>query len=85
MQCFAVKGTTCVTCGIKGEVIHLDRWHDGSLHVDLYGKTIDNKLMLMTIDHIKPKSKGGKNNISNYQPMCQLCNTTKGAKYDSKE
>jgi len=36
--------------------------------------------VLMTIDHILPKSRGGGNNINNYQPMCQPCNSKKGNK-----
>lgn len=32
----------------------------------------------MTIDHIYPKSKGGENDIKNYQCLCQRCNRIKG-------
>ena len=45
-------------------------------HVDLY--TDDN--VLMNIDHIYPKSKGGLNHIDNYQLMCVDCNTEKSNK-----
>ena len=34
--------------------------------------------VLFTKDHIIPKSKGGKNHISNYQTMCEPCNSEKG-------
>jgi 5-methylcytosine-specific restriction endonuclease McrA len=37
-------------------------------------------MVLMTKDHIVPKSKGGKNHISNMQTMCCHCNSTKGNK-----
>lgn len=32
----------------------------------------------MTKDHIIPKSKGGADDISNYQTMCERCNEAKG-------
>ena len=70
---FLEKGISCVETGclLKGEFFALEKWPDGSIHFDLYSYDEQFKLeVLMTIDHIFPKSKGGKDKIENYQPMC---------------
>lgn len=38
----------------------------------------DGKEVILEIDHIIPRSKGGKNDISNYQTLCRQCNGSKG-------
>lgn len=40
---------------------------------------------IMTKDHIVPRSKGGKNDRSNYQILCSNCNTIKAARLISLE
>lgn len=32
----------------------------------------------MTLDHIIPKSKGGKRNLENLRPLCRKCNNKRG-------
>ena len=32
----------------------------------------------MHVDHVVPSSKGGPDHLSNYQPLCSPCNTSKG-------
>jgi len=79
-QIFA-KSTICACCGLVGDTMVLDISHydferNGRPHFNLYAKW-DGCLVLMTKDHIIPRSKGGKNEIGNYQTMCCLCNSAK--------
>ena len=37
------------------------------------------KMKNMTVDHLKPKSKGGSNRIENLTPSCRKCNAIKAA------
>jgi hypothetical protein len=68
----------CVACGLKGTRMLLECYpSDRSPHFNLYGEE-DNKLILMTKDHIYPKAFGGENCHSNYQTMCIVCNNIKG-------
>jgi len=79
---FVTKGTKCVGCGCEGTVWAIER-HVGSngknydkWHVNLYAKT-DKGEVLMTKDHIIPRSKGGLDQLENLQPMCSVCNHAK--------
>jgi len=65
---------TCVKCGIEGAYFMLQAVNDEKPHINLYTKNG----ILMTKDHIVPKSKGGKDCMSNYQVMCATCNMKKG-------
>jgi len=78
---FKTKGTVCVRCGIKGTQFILET-HDLTVtpHLNLYGMNVKGELVLMTKDHIVPKSKGGLNALENYDPMCSPCNAKKGSK-----
>ena len=84
-QLFSAKGVDCVCCGAKGDFFRLEKckghhplystWHFNLYAVNKYGHEV-----LMTKDHIKPKSKGGKNRLRNLQPMCVKCNMKKADK-----
>ena len=68
----------CASCGLEGTKLILDlNPGDKSPHFNLYGEE-DGRLVLMTKDHIVPRSKGGENVIDNYQTMCSICNNLKG-------
>jgi 5-methylcytosine-specific restriction endonuclease McrA len=78
-ELFLKKGFDCICCGIKGTHFSLERFNDQtSYHLNLYANDV-----MMTKDHRLPKSKGGKDDIDNLQPMCSTCNELKGNNYES--
>jgi hypothetical protein len=81
LKTFAVKGIQCVTCGVEGVYFALERRKgDDCLHLNLYG-ILNNRELLLTRDHILPRSKGGTDALSNLQPMCKICNEKKRDSY----
>lgn len=48
-------------------------------HFNLYATAFDGKEILMTKDHIVPRSEGGTDSLSNLQTMCKPCNNKKGS------
>lgn len=79
-QLFKAKGTTCVKCGIKGTYFALERGlvdNPDRFHFNLYARDRRGLEVMLTKDHIIPRSKGGKNRLRNYQPMCSKCNSKK--------
>ena len=79
-QKYAVFGKSCVCakCGRVGNMASIDK-QNGVFFVNLYSVK-NGKAVLMTKDHIHPKSKGGRDTLDNYQTMCYPCNSRKGAK-----
>lgn len=81
------KSLRCVKCGLKGNYFRLERHALGSrknnFHFNLYASNNGHEI-LMTKDHIIPKSKGGTNHIDNLQTMCTHCNRRKDNKVEEK-
>lgn len=79
LQLFFSKGVDCIHCGTKGKFF-LKCKHKGDerYHMELIGQDKNGQLVLMTKDHIVPKSKGGRDVLENYQTMCTVCNCKKG-------
>ena len=74
------RSRTCACCGIEGTVLLLDvhRHYYSRTHFNLYAVRGD-KLILMTRDHITPRSKGGTDTLDNLQTLCTTCNNAKGS------
>jgi len=88
LQCFK-RSTVCVGCGRVGTIMSLDKFKAKSkipsAHFNLYAKEPGGRYVLMTKDHIIPKSKGGaKLWIGNLQTMCETCNGKKGNKVEEE-
>lgn len=78
---FLIKGTNCKECELEGIYFAKER-NPGSkvYHFNLYGVNKQGHEILITKDHVHPKSKGGKNHINNYNTLCVKCNYKKGDK-----
>lgn len=81
LQMFQAKGIACVRCPIVGIGFVKQKHKEGEpyWHLGLYGMDAKGKSMMMTKDHIHPKSKGGRDCLSNFAPMCSKCNEEKGS------
>ncbi len=68
---------TCIACGLTGTHLLLDlNPTDSSPHFNLYGEE-EGRLVLMTKDHLVPKSRGGSDDLSNLKTCCAICNNLK--------
>ena len=76
LMVFVNKGTKCAGCETTGIVFRLEKYYNQSIHWNLYA-IVNNKYILMTADHIIPRSRGGPTTQENLQPMCQPCNVLK--------
>jgi hypothetical protein len=76
-----MESLKCANCGIEGKYFAKTVTSKDTAHLNLYGIK-DGEPVLITKDHIIPKSKGGKNNIENYQTMCLHRNIKKGNNYE---
>ncbi len=81
LQTFRRRGIKCIRCGIEGKYFYKERHRvDIGYHFNLYAINDKNEEILMTKDHIIPKSKGGKDRLDNFQTMCSICNEDKADK-----
>lgn len=73
------KNLTCAFCGISAVFAALESHVvTPGTHLNFYAIDYKGDEVLLTWDHIQPKSLGGSNAMSNSQCLCTICNTLKG-------
>ena len=79
LEVFLKHGVECVRCGVKGVffVLEKGRGRFCHWHFNLYGHNLAGHEVMLTRDHILPKSRGGSDNLDNMQTMCSNCNAKK--------
>ena len=77
----------CCKCGVEGTHWYIERdlrnGHD-RFGLQFYGKNKAGQEVMLTWDHIIPKSMGGNDSLSNAQTMCLACNAGKGNECDEQ-
>ena len=83
LQTFAAYGITCISCSLAGQFFVKEKHHQKEpyFHLGLYHVNKSGKWVLMTKDHVIPRSKNGPDCLCNLRPMCQPCNQEKGDRY----
>lgn len=86
-----LKSSQCAHCGIEGAFFAKERSLNKrgvptseTYHFNMYAYDDNGNEVLMTKDHIIPRSRGGKDHVDNYTCMCTTCNRAKGSKLESE-
>lgn len=92
LKVFLHKGLACSYPGCDRVGDRIVYWYDygwehlegtvlsRGLHIDVLAGDV-----LMTVDHVHPKSQGGTDQLDNLEPMCSPCNQRKADKILPKE
>ena len=72
----------CAACKIKADHIWIERnpycGAGSGWHLNMYALNYHGDSVMLTLDHIKPRSKGGIRSKNNVQLLCNNCNSFKG-------
>lgn len=70
----------CAACKIRADHFWIEKNHACfyGWHANMYAYDYHGNPVMLTLDHIKPKSKGGTRTPKNVQLLCRKCNNTKG-------
>ena len=70
------RSQECACCGLNATHFWLEHSGCKPPHLNMYGMNGQKEVML-TCDHIHPKSKGGQTKADNTQLLCSVCNSLK--------
>lgn len=75
------KELICNVCGIAAAFAALEAHPEAPdcVHLNFYTYDVNGTEVMLTWDHIIPKSEGGDNTQQNAQCLCETCNGLKGA------
>lgn len=81
------KNLTCNQCGISASFAALESHKDvaDGAHLNFYALDYSNNEVMLTWDHVTPKSEGGTNDMKNAQCLCEICNGLKGNDKNPKD
>lgn len=80
-----VHGCKCAKCGLEASFAAIEKETSSKdkFHINIYGtRKSDGKHIVLTKDHIYPRSMGGLDIIENYQTLCAGCNCNKNNKVE---
>lgn len=75
-----VHGCKCAKCGLEASFAAIEKETSSKdkFHINVYGtRKSDGKHIVLTKDHIYPRSMGGLDIMENYQTLCASCNVNK--------
>ena len=78
-----VHGCKCAKCGLEASFAAIEKETSSKdkFHINVYGtRKSDGKHIVLTKDHIYPRSMGGLDIMENYQTLCASCNCNKNNK-----
>lgn len=72
-----LRSLKCACCGCEAKYVWLELDHNNGFALMPYAPKNGGEIRI-TVDHINPKSLGGKLTNNNMQTLCQPCNRRKG-------
>jgi 5-methylcytosine-specific restriction endonuclease McrA len=66
----------CPWCSLRADQNWTSKW--SAPHLNLFYRDMQDRMTMLTFDHIIPKARGGADTVENGQTLCIKCNQKKG-------